>query len=886
MVFNTRTRKVEENLHIKFLENKPNVARSRPDWLFDIDLLTNSMNYEPITVGNQNNKNAEDAVADDAGKKTNEELANEAELDNLLVQQKGGYANSTSRDSTVSPSVSTPGQNFTNADDLPTDPLMPDLEDSADLLNTGIFSGAYNDEDMGVEDDFNNLETTMNVSPIPTTRIHKDHPKDQIIGDINSATQTRRMTKISEEHVMIEAMQDDLLQFRSQKVWRLVDLPKGKHAIGTKWVYRNKKDERGILVRNMARLFAQGYTQEKGINYDEVFAPVARIEAIMLFLAYASFMGFIRYQMDAKSAFLYGTIEEELLEPDMRPCLPTYWKMDLEDALLIRLYSSRRTKKDDGIFISQDKYVADILKKFNFIIMKTTSTPIETNKALLKDEEAVDVDVHLYRSMIGSLMYLTASRPGIMFVVCACVWFQVTPKVSHLHDVKRIFRYLKGQSKFGLWYPKDSPFDLEAFSDSDYVGASLDRKSTTGGCQFLGKRDSYEKRLIQVIKIHTDHNVANLLTKAFDVSSIRDKFRNKSGSCKSRMDGRTCNIKQKCVKSQTPRQAKRGQDTKIPQSGGPFKKVGDEAVHNELGDRMEKATTTTSSLEAEQDSGGISSLEDSDGINTLPNTKIFEQLALMGSPIRQETEVPQLISPPDTNVADEDASTGVDVRHRWAATTVTSLDAGHGSGNINKTPLMPYDSPLLRGHTLGSDKGIMQQHELMDLVTKLSDRREALETDLRQTKKVYGDAFTRLIKKVKKLEQTVKISQARRRSRVVISDDEEEDLEDSSKQGRMIEEIVQDARVTLVTPIHSQEDQPEDYTGSGRVSTASRLFSTAEESVSTAGASMPVSTASSLFSTAEEERQRITRVHKEASFFNIEECEDIQATIEADEELA
>ncbi|GJR84728.1 putative ribonuclease H-like domain-containing protein [Tanacetum coccineum] len=145
-------------------------------------------------------------------------------------------------------------------------------------------------------------------------------------------------------------------------------------------------------------------------------------------------------------------------------------------------------QKNYEIFISQDKYVADILKKFDFVTVKIASTPIETNKALLKDEEAKDVDVHLYRSMIRSLMYLTASRPDIMFAVCACARFQVTPKVSHLNAVKRIFRYLKGQPKLGLWYNRDSPFDLEAFSDSDYARASLDRKSTTGGCQFLGKR--------------------------------------------------------------------------------------------------------------------------------------------------------------------------------------------------------------------------------------------------------------------------------------------------------------------------------------------------------------------------------------------------------------
>ncbi|GJW07411.1 putative ribonuclease H-like domain-containing protein [Tanacetum coccineum] len=505
-VFNTRTRKVEENLHITFLENKPNVAGSGPDWLFDIDLLTNSMNYEPVTAGNQTNRNAgikdnvdavptqqyillpllydslqssEDAVADDAGKKTNEEPTNKGERNG---QEKEGGASNKEGDqnvvSTVSPSVSAARQSFDNADDLPTDPLMPDLEDTTDLLNTGIFSGAYDDEDEGAKADLNNLETTMNVSPIPITRIQKDHPKDQVIGDINSASQTRRMTKISQEHAL--------------KVWTLVDLPNGKRAIGTKWVFRNKKDKRRIVVRNKARLVAQGYTQEKGIDYDEIFAPVARIEAIGLFLAYALFMGFIVYQMDVKSAFLYGTIEEEVYVcqppgfedprfPDkVYKMMHKRFQMSSMGELTFFL-GLQLKQKDDGNFISQDKYVADILKKFNFVTVKTTSTPIETNKAFLKDEEAEDVDVHLYRSIIGSLMYLTASRPDIMFAVCACARFQVTPKVSHLYVVKRIFRYLKGQPQLGLRYHRDSPFDLEAFSDSDYAGASLDMKSTTAG---------------------------------------------------------------------------------------------------------------------------------------------------------------------------------------------------------------------------------------------------------------------------------------------------------------------------------------------------------------------------------------------------------------------
>ncbi|GKF66885.1 hypothetical protein Tco_0193402, partial [Tanacetum coccineum] len=143
---------------------------------------------------------------------------------------------------------------------------------------------------------------------------------------------------------------------------------------------------------------------------------------------------------------------------------------------------------EDGIFISQDKYVAEILKMFNFANVKTASTPIETQKPLVKDEEASDVDVHLYRSMTGSLMYLTASRPHIMFAVCACFRFQVTPKSSHLSVVKRIFRYLKGKPKLILWYPRVSSFDLESYSNSDYARANLDKKSTTGGCQFLGRR--------------------------------------------------------------------------------------------------------------------------------------------------------------------------------------------------------------------------------------------------------------------------------------------------------------------------------------------------------------------------------------------------------------
>nr|GEX67084.1 putative ribonuclease H-like domain-containing protein [Tanacetum cinerariifolium] len=196
---------------------------------------------------------------------------------------------------------------FIDAFQLPDDPDMPELEDIT-----------YSDDkdDVGAAADFNNLETSITVSPIPTTRVHKDHPVSQIIGVclqlLKQEEEPKRVHQALKDPSWIEAMQEELLQLKIQKVWILVDSPHGKRAIGTKWVFRNKNDEKGIMVRNKEILVAQGHTQEEGIDYEEFFAPVARIEAIRLFLAYASFMGFMMYQMDVKSTFLYGTIEEEV----------------------------------------------------------------------------------------------------------------------------------------------------------------------------------------------------------------------------------------------------------------------------------------------------------------------------------------------------------------------------------------------------------------------------------------------------------------------------------------------------------------------------------------------------------------------------------------------
>ncbi|GJU93944.1 putative ribonuclease H-like domain-containing protein [Tanacetum coccineum] len=406
------------------------------------------------------------------------------------------------------------------------------------------------------------------------------------------------------------------------------------------------------MIRNKARLVAQVYTQEEGIDYDEVFAPIARIEAIRLFLAYALFKDFVVYQMDVKSAFLYGKIEEEVYvcqppgfeDPDFPDRVykvekalyglhqaPRAWYETLSTYLLdngfqrgkidktlfikrgaciafeklmhekfqmssmgeLTFFLGLQVKqKKDGIFISQDKYVAEILKKFGFTKDKTASTPMETQKPLLKDEDGEEVDVHMYRSMIGLLMYLTSSRPDIMFAVCACARYQVNPKVSHLHAMKRIFRYLKGQPKLGLWYLKDSPFDLVAYTDSDYAGASLDRKSTTRGCQFLGCRLILWQCKKQIV-------VENFIIEGEYVAAL---------SCCGQIDDGNAVWNGIGVNAG---------DSKLMLLGKTYYcwVVEDEAVHKELGDSLVRAATTASSLKVEQDSGNINKTQSKETAN-------------------------------------------------------------------------------------------------------------------------------------------------------------------------------------------------------------------------------------------------------------------------------
>ncbi|GKB33304.1 uncharacterized mitochondrial protein-like protein, partial [Tanacetum coccineum] len=540
--------------------------------------------------------------------------------------------------------------------------------------------------------------STVEPSTPPTTTTlieDEDFTIAQTLMEENESEISKKKSKessIQDQIVFDEEIARRLEAEMQVEVWTLVDLPYGKRAIGTKWVYMNKKDER----------------------------------AIRLFLAYAPFKEFVVYLMDVKIAFLYGKIEKEVYV-----CQPPVFE-DPE-------FPDRVYKKDDGIFISQDKYVDEILKKFRFSTMNTASTPMETSKPLLKDTEAKDVDVHLYRSMIRSLMYLTASRPDIMFVVCACARFQVIPKVSQLHAVKRIFRYLKGQPKLGLWYPKDSPFDLEAYTDSDYASASLDMKST----------------------------------------------------------------------------------------------IGDETVIKEWEDIMERAATTTSSLEVEQDSGSGPKCQDT---------------ILRGAEaqIRFEAASKQFNDPPlsrdNTLRSGEDNMKLMELIELCTKLRKQRKDSGPTepitteATNEEHVSTPSYDPSQ-------NDEDRMQLNELMNLCTKLSDRVLALDNENTSQ----AAEIATLKERIKKLEQkrrsriykSERLYKVGSLRRVESSKESSGAQEDASKQGRKIIDLDTNAEVTLID--ETQERNNEDLMFDTGVLDGDEVFEEPMVNAATTTSSIPVS---------------------------------------------
>nr|GEY46432.1 hypothetical protein [Tanacetum cinerariifolium] len=522
-VFNKRTKRVKENLHIEFLENKAIEKGSGQNWLFDIDSLAKSINYVPVVDAGTNSTNFSGTKVD-----ARQDVKKDVSSLRYIVLP-----------------------NWVHEEHLESTSSQPQ-----DACNTNApkSSGNSNPSVTSTNPLADQLETLTVETPIPTV----SSPVPTVLfTDSQKPSKPKKIFDALQDPSWVEAMPEELFnsKFRRSRVWLIV---------------------------------------------------LKGIEAIRLFLGYALFMGFTVYQMDVKSAFLYGNIDEEVYvmqppgfqDPEGTIDQTLFIRRQRGDFILVQVYM------DDIIFGSSNpqlcrEFEALMHEKFQMSAMdvRSLNTPMDKENPWGKDGTGKDVDLHLYRSMIRSLMYLTASRPDTMFAVCACARHQLTPKECHLHAVKRIFRYLKGHPKFGLWYPKDSPFDLVAYSDSDYGGATQDHKSTTGGCQFLGRiliswqckkqtivatstteaeyvaaascreqvlwiqnkllnygynfmntniyidnnsaicivknpvyhfktkhieirhhfiRDCFEKKLINVDHIYTDENVADLLTKPFD----------------------------------------------------------------------------------------------------------------------------------------------------------------------------------------------------------------------------------------------------------------------------------------------------------------------------------------------------------------------------------
>nr|GEX81922.1 hypothetical protein [Tanacetum cinerariifolium] len=403
---------------------KPNIVRKGPTWMFDLDYLTDSINYQPITAENKANKTASPKEANNSAGTQDNLDAGKSKMEADHAQEYYVLPLWSFYTSIVNNSKAKNRDKKLNEDtDSKTNKESVDQEDQAFLEELERLKR----QEKEATDAAKNLRKTFAQST-----------KDLLLqAGAARASSTNYALK---DKSWVDAMQEDLLQFKIQKVWILVDLPFGKKAIRTKWVYMNKKDERGFIDPKLPN---KVYKVVKAL-YDLHQAPRAWYATLSIFLV--------------QSGYIRGLINKTL-----------FIKKDKKDIMLVQVYmddiifgSAKKSlcdkfeAKKDGIFISHDKYVAEILKKFDFLSVKTGSTPIKTKKPLVKDEEADDVEV--------------------------------TPKTLHLQAMKRIFRYLKGQPKLGLWYLRESALDLEAYSDSDYARANLDRKSTTGGCQFLGKR--------------------------------------------------------------------------------------------------------------------------------------------------------------------------------------------------------------------------------------------------------------------------------------------------------------------------------------------------------------------------------------------------------------
>ncbi|GJW22157.1 retrotransposon protein, putative, ty1-copia subclass [Tanacetum coccineum] len=317
------------------------------------------------------------------------------------------------------------------------------------------------------------------------TKWTKDHPLDNIIDELERPISTR--LQLHEQALF--SMQEELNEFERLKVWELVPRPDKVMVITLKWIYKVKLDELGGILKNKSQLVEHGYRQEEGIDFEESFSPVARLDAIQIFLTFAAHINMIVYEMDVKTTFLNGILREEFYvrQPD-----GFVDKDNLNHVYKLKkaLYGLKQAPRvcPRGIFLNQSKYALESLKKYGMESSDPVDTPMVEKSKLDEDPEGKAVDPTHYREMVGTLMYLTASRPDLTFVVCMCSRYQVKPTEKHLHALKKIFKYLRGTINRGLWYPKDIFIALTAYADVDHAGCKDTRRSTSGSMQLLGER--------------------------------------------------------------------------------------------------------------------------------------------------------------------------------------------------------------------------------------------------------------------------------------------------------------------------------------------------------------------------------------------------------------
>ncbi|GJU09514.1 ribonuclease H-like domain-containing protein [Tanacetum coccineum] len=526
--------------------------------------------------------------------------------------------------------------------------------------------------------------------------------------------------------------------------------------------FRNKKMKDNCYLKLKQDWISRYTTRRKDRLIMKDFAPVARIEAIRLFLAYASFKDFVVYQIDVKSAFLYGKIEKEVYV--CQP--PGFEDPDFPDRVykvekaLYGLHQAPRawyeTLSTYLLDNSQDKYVTEILKKFGFTDVKIASTPMETQKPLLKDENGEEVDVHMYRSMIGSLMYLTSSRPDIM--------------------------YLKGQPKLGLWYLKDSPFDLVAYTDSEYAGASLDRKSTIGGCQFLGCRlISWQcKKQIVVANstIEAEYVVASSCYSQIMASAIICLATNqKFNFSKYIFDSMVKNVDSVGNFLMYPRFVQVFLDKQVDGMSSHDRIYVTPSHTNKVFRNMKRVGKgffgnvtplfPTMMVQTQQEQGEGSAIPTDPQhtpIITQPSSLQPQKKQKPRKPSRKNTEVPQPSGSPD-NVADETVYKERDDSLVRAATTASILEAEQDSGGgprrqdtigdtsartrFERVSKSSNDSLLAGVNIPRSDEDRLKLQELMELCTNLQKK----VLDLEQTKTTQALEIDSLKRRVKKLEK-------------------------------------------------------------------------------------------------------------------------------------